>query len=121
MTSSQQVHVQMKHGLSRARAHVKHRAVSLLDVALASNLRRHQVAAAYGFGVRSLGFFQSGKMFLGDNQHMRGRLRIDVFKSKYVLVFVHFLRRNLAAENAAEQAIRCGIGHRSVTMGNNNT
>jgi hypothetical protein len=38
-----------------------------------------------------------------------------------VLVFVHFLRRNLAAENAAEQAIRCGIGHRSVTMGNNNT
>ena len=37
---------------------------------------------------------------------MRGRLRIDVFEGKDMLIFMNFPGRNLAADDAAEKAIR---------------
>jgi len=37
---------------------------------------------------------------------MRGRLRIDVFESKDMLIFISFPGRNLTANDAAEKAIR---------------
>jgi hypothetical protein len=69
------------------------------------------MTSAYHFGVVSLRFLQSSDMFLWDDQHVRGSLRVDVFKGKHVLVFVDFLRRNLTAENAAEKTIAAGVGH----------
>src|ERR1019366_107055 len=75
------MHVEMKHRLPGPRTYVEHGPVSLLDVPLARNLGRCQVTAAYQFGVVSL------------------------------LVPVNFLRGNLAAENAAEEAIGGRIGH----------
>jgi hypothetical protein len=103
--------MEMKHGLSRARAHVEYRSVSLLDVALARDLRRRQMATSDDFGILSLRFFQSGKVFLWDNQHMRRCLGIDIFKGEYMLVVINLLGRNLAAKNAAEKAIGGGIDH----------
>ncbi len=61
----------MKHRLPRPRTHVKHGPVSLLDIPLARNLGRRQVAAPDHFGILSLRFLQSSKMFLGDDQHVR--------------------------------------------------
>ena len=61
----------MKHRLPRARTHVEHRAVSLLDISLTRNLGRHQVTASDHLGVVGLRFFQSSKMFLRDDQHVR--------------------------------------------------
>ena len=86
----------MKHRLSRPRSDVEHGAVSLFDVALARNLGGGQVAAAYRFSVSSLRLFQSSEMFLRDDQHVRGRLRIDVFKGEDVIVLLDFLGGNFA-------------------------
>jgi len=106
----------MKHRLPRARAHVEHCPISLLDVPLARDLRRRQVTPANPFRIFSLRFLQSGEMLLWDYKHVCRRLRIDVFKSKYVLVLVNFLCRNLATENAAEKAVAARVGHRWITM-----
>lgn len=105
--------MQVKHGLSCTRADVEDGAISVFDVALAGNLRGSEMAAADHFGVLRLRLFESCKMFLGNDQNVRGRLGVDVFKGEDVLVFVNFLRRKLAAEDAAEGAMR--IVHRGLT------
>src|SRR5579862_1225181 len=69
------------------------------------------MATANQFGIVRLSFFQSGKMFLRNHQHMRRCLRIDVFKGINMLVFVNFLGGNLAAKNAAEKAIIRSVAH----------
>lgn len=101
----------MENCLARSRAHVEDGAVALFDVALASNLRRSQMTAANQFGVFAACLLQSCKMLLGNHQYVRGRLRLDVLKGKEVFVFIHFFRRNLAADDAAEKAIAGGICH----------
>jgi hypothetical protein len=103
----------MEDGLSGAGADVEDGAVSLLDVALPCDLGGGKMAAADDFGVGGLGFFQSGKMFLGNDKDVRGRLGFDVFEGEDVFVLVNFLSWDFAADHAAEKAI--GIGHRGFT------
>jgi hypothetical protein len=103
------MNVEMKHGLTGAGADVEDGAVSLLEVALAGDLGGGEVAAADDFGVGGLGFFESGKMFFGDDQDVSGGLRVDVFEGEDVVVLVDFVGGDFAAEDAAEEAI--GIGH----------
>jgi len=105
----------MEHGLSRARSYIEYRPVSMFDIAITCNLRCRQMTAADQFGMVSLRFLQSGEVLLRDNQNVRRRLRIDVLKSKYVLVLVNFLRWNLAAQDAAEKAIAGSVTHCWVT------
>jgi len=109
--------VQVEDGLSGAGADVQDGAVSLLDVALAGDLSGGEVAAADDFRVAGLSFFQSGKMFFGNDQDVRGRLGIDVFEGEHVVVFVHFPGRNLAAEDAAEKT----VGHNPRSDGDDQT
>ena len=116
MTSAQEVDVEMKNRLPRSSTYVKHSPVSLLDVPLARNLGRRQVTAADHFGIFGLCFLQSGKVLLGDDKYMRRRLRVDVFKGQHVRVLVNLLGGNLAAENAAEEAVARGVSHGSGTM-----
>jgi len=99
----------MKYRLTGARANVDNRSVSLLDAALASDFGRGEMAASDEFGVGGCGFFQSGKVFLGNDQHVCRRFRVDVFKSVDVLVFMNFLGWQFSAKDAAENA--SGIGH----------
>ena len=103
--------MQMEDRLPCAGADVEDRAVSLLDVALARDPRRRKMAIPDQFGIRGFCFFQSRKMFLGNDEHVRGRLRTDVFESENVFVFVDFLRRNFAADNTAEKATGGRVGH----------
>jgi hypothetical protein len=105
------MYVEVKDGLSSARADVKNGPVSLLDVALAGNLSRDQMAASDDLGVGRLSFFQSRKMFLGHDEHVRGRLRTDVFEGDNMFVFVNLLRGNLAANDAAEEAVGGSVSH----------
>jgi hypothetical protein len=107
------MNVEVKYRLPGAGADIEHCAVSVLDIALARNLRSSEMTAAYHFGVGGLGFLQSGKVFLGNDEDVRGRFGIDVFKGKNMIVFQDLLCRKLAAEDAAEEAI--GIGHRGLT------
>ena len=44
-------------------------------------------------------------MFLRDYEHVGGRLRIDVFKGKRVLILKDFLGGNFSFNDAAKQAI----------------
>src|SRR5579864_565793 len=116
--SAQEVNVQVKDGLSGAGANVEDGAVSLLDLALSGDHGGGQMAAADDFGVTAFRFFQSCKMAFGDDEHMGRRLRINVFKREDVFIFENSFRRNLAANDAAEEAI--GIGHSCVTCRNDN-
>jgi hypothetical protein len=103
--------VEVEDGLSGAGADVEDGAVSLLDVALAGDLGGGEVAAADDFGVAGLSLFQSGKMLLGNDEDMGGRLCVDVFKGEDVFVLVNSLGGNLAAEDAAEKAVGGGVSH----------
>src|ERR1700727_4096061 len=107
--TAEQVHVQMKHRLSRAGSHVEDGAVSLFDVALAGNLGGREMAAADDLRISRLGFFQSRKVFFRNDQNMCRSLRIDVFEGEDVIVFVNFLGGNFAADDTAEKAV--GIAH----------
>jgi hypothetical protein len=53
-------------------------------------------------------------MFLRNDEHMGGRLGVDVFKGKYVLVLIDFFGGYLAAKNAAKKAF--AIVHGSFTL-----
>jgi len=105
--------VQVKDGLSSAGANVEDGAVSLLDLALAGDRGSGQMAAADDFGVAAFRFFQSRKMPFGYDEHMGRRLRVNVFKREDVFIFENSFRRNLAANDSAEETI--GIGHSWVT------
>ena len=95
--------MEMENGLSGAGANVEDGAVTLLDVALAGDCGCGQVTAANHFGVFGLRFFQSGEMFLGDDEHVRGRARMDVAKGRDALVPIDDGRRQLALDDALEQ------------------
>jgi hypothetical protein len=95
----------MKDGLAGARAYVEHGAVAILDPALAGNFGGYQLAVADQVGIFRLGFFQVDYVPLGDNEDMRGRLRIDVLEGEGALVFVHFLRRDSSRYDVAKQTI----------------
>jgi hypothetical protein len=107
--SAEQVDVKVEDGLSGTGSDVENRAVALLDVALAGDVGGGEVAAADEFGVCGLSFFQSGEMFLGNDENVCGRLRIDVFESEDMVILVNFSGGNFALDDAAEEAI--GFGH----------
>jgi hypothetical protein len=48
---------------------------------------------------------------------MGRRLGMDVFEREHIVVFKDFLRRNLAANDAAEKAVGSGIAHKR-SLGN---
>lgn len=77
--------------LSGAGADVEDGAVSLLDVALARDVRGGEMTAADDFGVGVFCFFQSSKMLLGNDEDVRGRFGADVFEGEDMVVFVNFL------------------------------
>jgi len=110
-SSAKQVDVKVKYGLPRPGPDVQDGAVALLDVAFAGDLGSCEVAAPDNFSVRDLRFFQSRKMFFGDDQNVSRRLRADVFEGEHMLVLVNFLGGNLAANDAAEEAVSGSVSH----------
>jgi len=94
--------MQMKNRLPGARTYVQHSAVAILNRTLSRNVRSCKVAASHQFRIFSGGFLQAGNMFLGDDQHVRRTLWVQILKGKSVLVFKNFLRWNFASNNAAE-------------------
>src|SRR5260370_36314323 len=94
--------MKMKHGLARSAPVVQHCAEAFEQIALARGLRCHKAEVPEDTLILRGGFMQRSKMFFWTNQDARGRLRADVFKSKYICVFVHNLGRNLLARDFAE-------------------
>ncbi len=111
-TSTEQVDVDVEDGLSGAGPNVEDGAVSLLDFSQAGNVGGGEVAAADEFGVGSLGFLQTREMSPRNDQHMRRRLRADVFESEHMLVLIDFPGGDFTAEDAAEEAAGSGVSHK---------
>jgi hypothetical protein len=83
------MNVQVEDRLPGARSHIQHRPVSVLDIALVSDSSCREVTMSDDFGIAFLGFFESREMSLGNDQHMCGRLRIDIFESEHLRVFMN--------------------------------
>src|SRR5204862_275595 len=94
------------------RPDVQDGAVALLDIAFAGDLGSREVAAADNFGVRDFCFFQSRKVFFGDDEDVSRRLRGYVFESEDMVVFVDLCCRDLAANDTAEKAGGSWIGNK---------
>ena len=79
----------VKDGLSGAGPDIVNRAIARLNVAFAAQLSGDQLHVAKDRRVVSFGFFQSGNVFLGNNEKVRGRLRMNVFEDKNAIVFIY--------------------------------
>src|SRR5258708_2368539 len=97
--------MKMKHGLARSAPVVHHCAVAFEQIALARELRCHKVEFPEDTLILCGGFMQRSKMFFWTNQDVRGRLRADVFKGKYICIFVNNLGGDLFACDFAEKTI----------------
>jgi len=95
----------MEDGLSRPWTYIENGAISIFDAAVASDLRRHQVAAAYGLGVFGSRFLQTTNVFFWNDQNVCRGLWINVFERIGVRVLEDFLGRHLTTDNAAEETI----------------
>ena len=98
----------MEDGLARSRADVVHRAVAVLDAALARNLRRYQVRVPDNLRVLRFRFLQAANVLLGNDQHVRRRLRVNVLDYENMLVLVNLLAGCLAGNHVAEET----VGHK---------
>src|SRR5262245_18987651 len=95
----------MKDSLSGVGTNVVDGAKAVLKLALPRDLRGDKLAIADQLGVRLGCLSNVNDMLLGNNQHMRRRLRLDVFKSKGLFVFVDFFGWYCARDDLAEKAV----------------
>jgi len=102
VAAADEVHVEMEDGLARTRADVQYSAIAILDGALASDVSGGQMATADEFGVLGLCVFQTGEMFLGNDENVSWPLRVEIFEGEGVFIFIDFLRWHFAADDAAE-------------------
>src|SRR5271169_61404 len=97
--------MQMEYRLPRPRPDVVHRAVSVLDAALAPDLRRYELAVAKDLGVFWRGFLQSDDVPLGEDEHVSRRFGVDVLEGEHLVVLVNLLRGNLPGDNFAKETV----------------
>lgn len=105
MAASNQMHVQMKNGLSSARTNVEHGSVAILDAALACDAGGGKMATPDQIPVFGRSFFEPSDVLFRNHEYMSGSLRVDVFKRIDGFIRVDFLGRYFAADDAAEQTV----------------
>src|SRR5688572_20520192 len=103
------MHMDMIHLLMPDPAVIDDRAEAIARTGLARELAGHCQHLAQRRLVRRSRVVQRGEVHLRDDQEMHRRLRSDVGKSDHLAVLVNFFRRDLAADDFAENAT--GIGH----------
>lgn len=111
MASTDQVYMQVKNTLTRARPNVQHGAVSILDAAFARKFGGDEVTIANIIRIFRFRFFQAPNVPLRNDQDMGRRLRVDVFEGKSALVLVNLPGRRLSPDDSAEQTTRLVVGH----------
>jgi len=99
------MYMQVKHRLARFRADVQNCPVTVFNFSFPRNLCGSQVTAADDLGIFMRRILQINDMFLGNDQDVGGRFRIDVLEGVCVLVFIDFLRMNLAGNDFAKKAV----------------
>jgi len=96
----------VEYGLAGAGAHIEDSAVTVLDFSLPRDSCCREMAAANDFGVVAFCLLQSREVTFRNYEHMHGCLGTNVVKGENVIVFIDFLRRDFAADDAAEKATR---------------
>src|SRR5271157_2298353 len=99
------VQMQVEDRLAGLGTNVVHRSVALLDPALASEFGGDELAVADDFRVFRRGLFQASDVALGDDEHMRRSLWIDVFEDEHFVVFVDLLGGDFTGNDLAEEAV----------------
>ena len=103
--ATQQVQVKMKDGLPGAAAIVEDGAIAGEQMAFGGQFRRDmQQFSQEGF-IRMRSVVQSRKMFTRTNEEVCGRLRIDVFKGKDIVIFVNELGRDFLCADFTKDAV----------------
>jgi hypothetical protein len=97
-----EVYVQMKNRLPGSWTNIQYGAVTFFDRPLPGDVSGGKMTPSQQFRVFGSRFFQTRYVFFRDNQNVSRALRIQIFESKGVLVFVHFLGRHFAANDAAK-------------------
>jgi len=97
--------MQMENCLTRVRTHVIDRTESVFQLAFPRDLCRNKLAVTNEFRVLLGRLINANNMFLGDDQHMRRRLRFDVFKREGLFVFINFFGWDFSGDDLAEEAV----------------
>jgi hypothetical protein len=97
--------MEVKNGLACAAPVIHHRPVTVEQIQFAGKLRGNELQFSENrliFGSRVV---ERREVFAWANQYVGGRLRADVFKREYLIVFVNDLGRNLPRRDLAKQAV----------------
>jgi hypothetical protein len=106
LPSSQQMQVKVIDGLSAVRAGVDHRAETVVEMLLVCNFAHCEQELSEQLGFGGGGLSERSEVSLGDDQDMHRRLRMDVGKREYSLVFVETRDRDCASSDLAKKAVR---------------
>jgi hypothetical protein len=97
--------MQMEDSLACVGTNVVDRPKPVLEVAFARDPGRYDLAITNQLRVRFGCLVNADDMFLGDNQDVRRRLRLDVFKDECFFVFIDFPGGDSARDDFAEETI----------------
>ena len=104
------MHMQVKHGLARIRAAVDHCA-KRLQTLLAGHLGSHKQEVAEQELVPCSGISKLGDRLAWNHQHMDRSLGRYVTKSQAVLIGIHLIAGDLAAEDAPKDRVLAHKGN----------
>lgn len=113
--SSQQMEMDMKYVLTGIFSGIQHYTVSTFFYPhLLGNLARtpEQMTEDFFFLIRNIN--ERGKVFFGDEQYMSRGLGIDILEGNDLVIFIHYLRRNVLIYDFTEYAL-CRI-HSSLRL-----
>src|SRR5579862_10064759 len=99
------MHVQVRHGLPRLFAAIDDQPVAVRELELGGQLDGDQVQVAEQLAVGLGDAVVRGNHFLGDDQDVDGRLRIDVVEGEAHIVFVGDLRVDLAIDDLEKDVV----------------
>jgi hypothetical protein len=98
--------VQVKNRLAAIRPGIRHQAIpTLRNSLLLSQLGCGQEEMAQKNPVFSRSFVERDNVFVWNNQHVQGRLRVNIPKSRDVLVLIQRRPADLSSNNFTEDAI----------------
>ena len=104
--SRQQMQMDVEDRLTCFAIRVEHRPVAAIGVAVfPGDLRSRAMHGPNEAVVVRRQIVQRGDVSSRDDQHMQRRLRVDVFDRDQLIVLMHELSRNLAADDLAEETV----------------
>lgn len=106
MPSPKQVQVQVVHRLSSIVSRVHNDAITIVQLLFTRNLSRRGHQMTHQRRIFRQRLRSRPDMLFGNDQQMRGSLRIDIGKANAEFVFIHAAGWNSTVDDFAEKAVR---------------